>query len=194
MPTKSGFQKSGRNGLTEWLPRCVSGLLEDLHQVLCNDRAVKIIERPLPRMGSVFCQSRKVGVVHSAQAEHIDSRHSDTRTIHEYIIAKWLLINATLPATDFLPQLDVARVSGHCGFGCPTADFRLPENTSRVEARDNPIGDAVGEVNGKMVGFMLLQSDGYLRCLEIHDLSDVKHPYGLPDVSSLRPWDANPNS
>jgi hypothetical protein len=37
-----------------------------------------------------------------------------------------------------------------------------------------------------MVGVMLLQSDGYLRCLEIYDLSDIEHLYGLPEVSSLR--------
>ena len=69
---------------------------------------------------------------------------------------------------------------GHCSCGCPTADLRLPEDTSRVEARHNPIGDAIGEVSGKTVGVMLLQSDGYLRCLEIYDLSDIEHPYGLP--------------
>ncbi len=115
-------------------------------------------------------------------------------TEHEYAIARWLLINANPPATAFLPQLDVARVSCHCSCGCPTADLRLPEDTSRVEARDNPIGDAIGEVSGKTVGVMLLQSDGYLRCLEIYDLSDIEHPYGLPDLTSLRPWDAAPVS
>ena len=107
----------------------------------------------------------------------------------EYAIARWLLLHADPPASAFLPQLDVARVSGHCGCGCPTADLKLPEGTPRAEPRDNPVGDATGEVDGKMVGVMLLQSDGYLRCLEIYDLSDIEHPYGLPDLSSLRPWD-----
>jgi hypothetical protein len=108
----------------------------------------------------------------------------------EHAIAKWLLLHATPPASDFLAQLDVARVSGHCGCGCPTADLTLPEGTPRAEPRDNPIGDAVAEVNGKMVGVMLLQRDGYLTCLEIYDLSDIEHPYGLPELRSFRPWDA----
>jgi hypothetical protein len=43
-------------------------------------------------------------------------------------------------------------------------------------------------VNGKMVGVMLLQSQGYLTCLEVYDLSDIEHPYGLPDLSSLKPF------
>jgi hypothetical protein len=78
-------------------------------------------------------------------------------TEQEYAIAKWLLLHSTPPATDFLPQLDVARVSGHCGCGCPTSDLKVPEDTPKAEVRDNPIGDAIGEVNGKMVGIMLLQ-------------------------------------
>jgi hypothetical protein len=48
------------------------------------------------------------------------------------------------------------------------------------------IEDAVGEVNGKMVGVMLLQSQGYLTCLEVYDLSDIEHPYGLPNLRTLR--------
>jgi hypothetical protein len=46
----------------------------------------------------------------------------------------------------------------------------------------------MGEVNGKMVGVMLLQNQGYLTCLEVYDLSDIEHPYGLPDLTSLKPF------
>jgi hypothetical protein len=53
---------------------------------------------------------------------------------------------------------------------------------------DNPVADAVGEVDGKMVGVMLLQSGGYLACLEVYDLSDIERPYGLPDLRSLKPF------
>ena len=108
----------------------------------------------------------------------------------EYAIAKWLLLHSNPPAIDFLPQLDVARVSGHCSCGCPTADLKLPQGTSRAGARANSIGDAIGEVNGMMVGVMLLQRGGYLTCLEIYDLSEIAHPYGLPNFNSLRPFEA----
>ena len=108
----------------------------------------------------------------------------------EYAIAKWLMLHSTPPAIDFLPQLDVARVSGHCSCGCPTADLSLPEGTPIAKLRDNSVGDAIGEVNGKMVGVMLLQRGGLLRCLEIYDLSDIEHPYGLPELNSLRPFEA----
>jgi hypothetical protein len=111
-------------------------------------------------------------------------------TEQEYAIAEWLLLHSTPPAIDFLPQLAVARVSGHCGCGCPTADLKVPEDAPKAVVRDNPIGDAIGEVNGQMVGIMLLQRGGYLKCLEIYDLSDIEHPYGLPDLNSLRPFEA----
>jgi hypothetical protein len=105
----------------------------------------------------------------------------------EYEIAEWLLLNAKPPATAFLPQLKAARVTGHCSCGCPTADLTITENIPRAEPRENPVGDALGDVDGKMVGVMLLQRDGYLQCLEIYDLDEIERPYCLPDLSSLRP-------
>jgi hypothetical protein len=39
-----------------------------------------------------------------------------------------------------------------------------------------------------MVGVMLHQNKGYLTCLEVYDLSDIERPYGLPDLSSLKPF------
>ena len=107
----------------------------------------------------------------------------------ESAIARWLLLHSDPPASSFIPQLEVARVTGLCGCGCPTVDLSVPEGTARAEPRDNPIGDASGEVDGKMVGVMLLQRSGYLTCLEIYDLSDMEHPYGLPSLDSLRSFE-----
>ena len=109
-------------------------------------------------------------------------------TSDERAIAEWLLLNADPPATAFLHQLDSARVTGQCSCGFPTVDLLIGPDTPRAEPRDNPVGDAIGEVNGKMVGVMLLQSQGYLTCLEVYDLSDIEHPYGLPGLGSLKPF------
>ncbi len=105
----------------------------------------------------------------------------------ERALGEWLLRNASPPALDFLPQLEVARVVGQCGCGCPTVDLRMPEGTPPVELREDPIGDATGYVGEDMVGVMFLQRGGYLRCLEIYDLSDIQRPYGLPRFESLAP-------
>jgi hypothetical protein len=112
----------------------------------------------------------------------------------ELAIGRWLLMHSDPPVSSFIPQLDVARVTGHCGCGCPTVHLSIPQGTERAEPRDNPIGEAIGEVDGKMVGVMLLQRDGHLTCLEIYDLSEIEHPYGLPSLDSLRPFEAQSGS
>ena len=98
-------------------------------------------------------------------------------TSDERAIAEWLLLNADPPATAFLHQLDSARVTGQCSCGCPTVDLLIGPDTPRAEPRDNLVGDV-----------MLLQSQGCLTCLEVYDLSDIEHPYGLPGLSSLKPF------
>ena len=45
---------------------------------------------------------------------------------------------------------------------CPTVDLRVAEGIDPAPSMDNPIGDALGEVNDKTVGVMLLQRGGYL--------------------------------
>ena len=108
-------------------------------------------------------------------------------TPEERAIGEWVLRNADPPALDFLPQLEVARVTGQCSCGCPTIDLRMPEGTPPVEPRNNPIGNATGYVGVDMVGVMFLQRGGYLKCLEVYDLSDIQRPYGLPRFESLEP-------
>jgi hypothetical protein len=108
----------------------------------------------------------------------------------ERAIAEWLLCHSRPPALSFLPQLDGARVTGQCSCGCPTVFLRVAEGTPQAQPQENPIGDALGEVSGNMVGVMLLQNCGYLSCLEVYDLSDIPHPYGLPELKSLRPFEA----
>jgi len=105
----------------------------------------------------------------------------------ERAIAEWLLLHSTPPAISFLPQLEGAHVTGQCSCGCATVDLRIAEGIPPAQPQDNPIGDASGEVNGNMVGVMLLQHDGYLACLGVYDLGDIPRPYGLPDLKSLRP-------
>jgi hypothetical protein len=109
-------------------------------------------------------------------------------TGQERAIAEWLLENANQTSKAYIPQLDHIRVVGRCSCGCPTADFRVAEGILPAAPQDNPIGDAIGYVNGKMVGVMLLQRAGYLTCLEVYDLSDIEHPYPLPDLKSLEPF------
>jgi hypothetical protein len=106
----------------------------------------------------------------------------------EHAIAEWLLRHASEHGASYLPQLDGVRVTGQCSCGCPTVYIKISSETLPANPVDNPVADAVGEVDGKMVGVMLLQSGGCLACLEVYDLSDIERPYGLPDLKSLKPF------
>ena len=105
----------------------------------------------------------------------------------ERAIAEWLLTHAEAPVRSYIPQLNNLRVVGYCDCGCPTVHFRAVYGTPAAEPRDTPVADAFGKVGGKLVGVMLLQQDGLLTCLEVYDLDEIAHPYGLPDVSTLEP-------
>ena len=105
----------------------------------------------------------------------------------ERAIAEWVLTHATPPALSYLPQLDLARVTGGCKCGCPTVHLTVPERAPRGEPRDSPIGDVTGTADGKLVGVMLFHNNGLLTSLEVYDLSDIAHPYDLPAVNTLRP-------
>lgn len=81
-------------------------------------------------------------------------------------------------------------MTGQCSCGCPTEDLQVADRIPAAESQDNPIGDALGEVDGNRAGVMLSQSGGRLACLEVYDLSDSKipRPFGQPDLKSLRPF------
>jgi hypothetical protein len=69
-------------------------------------------------------------------------------------------------------------------------DLRVADGIAAAQPQDNAIGDALGTVDGNPVRVMLLQSGGYLTCLEVYALSDseIPSPFGLSDPKSLRPF------
>ena len=68
-------------------------------------------------------------------------------------------------AVVFLPQLDHIRVTGRCSCGCPTVDLTVPpEFRVTSPCPERPHADAMGRVNGKVVGIMLFHNGGLL-CL-----------------------------
>lgn len=106
----------------------------------------------------------------------------------ERAIAERLLRDAApLQALAFLPQLDHARVTGRCSCGCPTVDLTVPQEFRVADPPPNrPLADAVGRVNGNLVGVMLFQSGGLLSLLEVYRLEDVSDdPFGLPAVGTI---------
>jgi hypothetical protein len=92
-------------------------------------------------------------------------------------------------ASEFIPQLARARVTGQCSCGCPTVDLAVPPD---LDISNPPgerlIAEATGRVDGKLVGAMIFQNKGLLTRLEIYRLEDVTdHPFELPPIESIEP-------
>lgn len=109
---------------------------------------------------------------------------------NERALAERLLREFASPeAVAFLPQLDDARVTGRCSCGCPTVDLTVPpELRISSPCTDRPLADAMGRINGKLVGIMLFQSGGLLCLLETYRLEDSSDdPFGLPAIDTIQP-------
>ena len=106
----------------------------------------------------------------------------------ERAVTQWLLDHADPKATHFIHQLDVVLVTGLCDCGCPTISLLVPHETPGAFSRRNLIATAIGIVDGRWVSLMLMQSEGYLTCLNVHSLDSIERPYGLPRLDSLRPY------
>jgi hypothetical protein len=93
---------------------------------------------------------------------------------------------------EFLPQLEVACVTGGCSCGCPTVGIAVPENTAVRTAAPKILVDVLGDVEGRMVGVLVFQAGGMLSELEVYDICGVDGKFGLPAIESIRPFDSNP--
>lgn len=109
-------------------------------------------------------------------------------TPEEKDLVEFLLRHAAPPeGLAFIPQLDHANVTGRCSCGCPTVDLAVPSEF-RVSnpPQCQPLADATGRVDGKVVGVMLFQSGGLLSLLETYRLEDISDdPFGLPPISTI---------
>jgi hypothetical protein len=106
-------------------------------------------------------------------------------TSQERTLIEWLLVHAEPNASQFLPQLEAARVYSKCSCGCPTIDIEISQSIPSAHARTNLLSDLIGEVDGKPVGVMLAQAGGRLSGLEIYAFGDIPEPFGLPAPSTL---------
>jgi hypothetical protein len=113
-----------------------------------------------------------------------------TREEHEFLT--WLLKHSQPEATDFLPQLEVLKARSSCDCGCPSIEFTVPIEAPYIEpARQVEIkfSGMSGEVS---VGLFLLTGGGVLSELEVFSFGGVDHPFGLPDVNKLQPFEPQP--
>jgi hypothetical protein len=90
----------------------------------------------------------------------------------------------------FLPQLEVAGVTGGCSCGCPTIRIAVPESSAIRTAAPKILVDVLGDVDGRMVGVLVFQVQGMLCELEVYDICGVDGKFGLPAIESIHPFES----
>jgi len=102
-------------------------------------------------------------------------------------LLRWLLANGLSGASEFLPQIELARAHGKCSCGCPTVGISVPESAKVASHFDSVLADFMGDVGGKDVGVLVFQRDGLLTGLEVYPMGNLEGPLGLPEPESLYP-------
>jgi hypothetical protein len=105
----------------------------------------------------------------------------------EYTLAKWMLENGTPEASNFLDQLDKARVVARCGCGCASIDFGIggePQHHGPLQVLGEFYYGCESERNNAYV--FIFAIDGLLAGLEVCEMYDPVSGV-LPKPEELTP-------
>lgn len=105
----------------------------------------------------------------------------------ELDLALWMLQNGTQEAREFIPQLEVARVTPwKCPCGCAGINFKVGEHPEAPPGV-NILGDLTFGSEDSMYGIFIFESNGLLSGIEVSPLA-VDTPRVLPSPSELKPF------
>jgi hypothetical protein len=102
----------------------------------------------------------------------------------------YLLTNGSESAKTFIEQVPFATVVSHCGCGCPTIGLEVSLEAERGHSDGRVVVDLLGLTPaGGQVGVLVFVDDGFLSELEIYELDELQHPFPLPTIESLHPFE-----
>jgi hypothetical protein len=105
----------------------------------------------------------------------------------ERALLEWLIANGNPDAQQYASQIVNVRVVGRCTCGCPSIDLAVGDHTQRKTAPSHILADFEGKTpEGIEVGVILHGREGEISELEIYAIADVKNPFGLPRIESLK--------
>jgi len=108
-------------------------------------------------------------------------------TQEERTLLEWLMANGSEDAKQYSPQLGDLSVVGTCTCGCPTIDLAPEGRDQRKTAPSIILADFVGTTpEGIEVGVVLHAREGKISELEVYAIADMKQPFRLPTIESLK--------
>ena len=108
-------------------------------------------------------------------------------TQEERALLEWLIANGGADAKEYSPQLADLSVVGRCTCGCSTIDLALRGQDQQKTAPSKILADFVGTTpEGIEVGIILHAREGEISELEVYAIADVKTPFTLPTIESLK--------
>jgi hypothetical protein len=108
-------------------------------------------------------------------------------TREERTLLEWLIDNGSADAKEYSPQLANLSVVGICTCGCPTIDLALEGHDQRKTAPSKILADFGGTTpEGIAVGVILYAREGEISELEVYSTTDMKEPFRLPTIESLK--------
>ena len=108
-------------------------------------------------------------------------------TQQERALLEWLIANGNSDAKEYSLQLADLSVVGACTCGCPTIDLALGSHDQRKTASSKILADFVGATaEGVEVGVILHAREGEISELEVYAITNVKEPFALPTIESLK--------
>ena len=110
-------------------------------------------------------------------------------TREERTLLEWLMRNGGPDAQRYVSQIPDISVVGRCTCGCPSIDLAVAGNVQRKTAPSCLLADFEGMTpEGISVGVILHSREGEISELEIYAIPDVKGPFSLPTIESLKTY------
>jgi hypothetical protein len=108
-------------------------------------------------------------------------------TREERELVRWMIENGAPDASQFLPQLERAKVlPKRCPCGCASIDFSI-DGRPQPGGALRPIADFVFGSGDELSGIFVFEQSGVLAGLEVYGLAGDA-PKTLPSADSLRPF------
>ena len=105
----------------------------------------------------------------------------------ELALVRWLLQHGERGASDFLVQLDDARVVSRCSCGCASIDFAINNVVPPPGAGVGILADYEWRgAEGELYGVFVFEREGLLAGLELWSQDGLGQASYLPDIEKLR--------